>query len=176
MVCGVRRCAIGVLVLLLSSTAAWAQATAQVSGTVRDESGLVLPGVTVTATQVSTGFTREVVTNESGVYALPNLPLGPYRLEMTLTGFQTYAQTGIVLQVGDAPEINVVLRVSQLQEAVTVEAAVPLVDLRNPSLGRVVDSQEVQALPLEARNPTQLIVLAGATATRIRWRSATRRC
>ncbi|MBI4485957.1 MAG: TonB-dependent receptor, partial [Acidobacteria bacterium] len=81
---------------------------------------------------------------------------------MTLTGFQTYAQTGIVLQVGDAPEINVVLRVSQLQEAVTVEAAVPLVDLRNPSLGRVVDSREVQALPLEARNPTQLIVLAGA--------------
>ncbi|OFW06204.1 MAG: hypothetical protein A3I61_18735 [Acidobacteria bacterium RIFCSPLOWO2_02_FULL_68_18] len=162
MLSGVTRCAIGVLLLLLTSTGAWAQATAQMSGTIRDESGLVLPGVTVTVLQVDTGFTRSVVTNESGAYALPNLPLGPYRLEMSLAGFQTYAQTGLVLQVGDAPVINAVLRVSQLEEAVTVEAAIPLVDFRSPSIGRVIDSQEVQSLPLEARNPTQLIVLAGA--------------
>src|ERR1044071_630084 len=90
------------LILVLASGFAWAQATAQLSGTVRDESGLVLPGVTVTVTQTDTGFTRTVVTEDTGVYVMPNLPTGPYRLEVSLQGFRTYVQTGIV-QIGRAP-------------------------------------------------------------------------
>ena len=69
------------------------------SGRVTDESGAVLPGVTVTATHTDTGATRTVVTDANGAYALPNLPTGPYRLEAMLQGFRTYVQTGIVLQV-----------------------------------------------------------------------------
>ncbi|MSO83146.1 MAG: carboxypeptidase regulatory-like domain-containing protein, partial [Acidobacteria bacterium] len=88
---------LGVLVLLLVTTNAWAQATAQINGTVADASGGVLPGVTVIAVQTETGFRREVVTGESGAYTLTNLPIGPYRLEATLSGFRTYSQTGIVL-------------------------------------------------------------------------------
>ena len=91
------------LALVLAATPAWAQATAQLSGIVTDESGAVLPGVTVTATQTDTGFTRTVVTDESGAYVMPNLPTGPYRLEVSLQGFRTYVQTGIVLQVAAAP-------------------------------------------------------------------------
>ena len=66
----------------------WGQATAQISGTVKDQSGAVLPGVEVTATQTDTGITRSTVTNETGSYVLPNLALGPYRLEAGLPGFR----------------------------------------------------------------------------------------
>src|SRR5947209_5078003 len=81
----------------------WAQATAQISGTVRDQSGAVLPGVEVTATQTETGIARTAVTNETGSYVLSNLPLGPYRFEGALQGFRTFIQTGIVLQVNSSP-------------------------------------------------------------------------
>jgi hypothetical protein len=116
------------LIVALTSAAAWAQATAQLSGIVRDESGAVLPGVTVTATQTDTGFTRTVVTEASGSYVMPNLPTGPYRIDASLQGFRSDIQTGIVLQVAGSPVINVVLALGQVAESVTVEAAAPLVD------------------------------------------------
>jgi hypothetical protein len=89
----------GVFLLILTGGDAWAQATAQISGTVKDQTGAVLPGVEVTATQTETRATRTAITNETGSYVLSNLPIGPYRLETALPGFRTYAQTGIVLQV-----------------------------------------------------------------------------
>src|SRR5438093_8363025 len=114
----------GALTLVLTTAPAWAQlSTAQLSGRVTDESGAVLPGVTVTVTQTETGLARTVVTNENGTYVLPNLPTGPYRLEAMLQGFRTYSQTGIVLQVAATPEINVALAIGSLEETVSVEAA-----------------------------------------------------
>src|SRR5436190_20392511 len=95
--------------LLVLNGVARGQATAQLDGTVRDESGGVLPGVTVTMTQTDTGVMRSAVTEANGSYVLPNLPLGPYKLEVTLQGFRTHVQNGIVLQVGGMPTINVIL-------------------------------------------------------------------
>src|SRR5438876_7201780 len=100
----------------------WAQATAQISGTVRDQSGAVLPGVEITATQTSTGISRSTITNETGSYVLANLALGPYRLEAALPGFRTFAQTGIVLQVNSSPVVNPVLEVGQVSETIEVQA------------------------------------------------------
>src|SRR5712691_7112196 len=97
-----KRAAIGVAVVcfvVFCSTTIWAQGTAQISGTAKDQSGAVLPGVEITVTQTDTGIARSTVSNETGSYALPNLPVGPYRLEASLPGFRTYVQTGIVLQV-----------------------------------------------------------------------------
>src|SRR5947209_159715 len=92
------------LALMIGSCAVlWAQSTAQVSGIVKDQSGAILPGVEVTATQTATGSKRSVVTNETGTYVLTNLPVGPYQLEAMLPGFRTFVQTGIVLQVGSNP-------------------------------------------------------------------------
>src|SRR5688572_10443015 len=125
------------MTILLVAAVAWAQATAQMSGRITDESGAVLPGVTVTATQTDTGFTRTTVTDETGAYVMPNLPTGPYRLEATLQGFRTYAQTGIMLQVAATPTINVVLAVGNLEETVSVEAAAPLVDVQSAGIGEV---------------------------------------
>src|SRR5687767_15948062 len=105
----------GALILLLSAGAAWAQATAQMSGTVRDESGAVLPGVTVTVTQTNTGLVRTAVSDESGGYLLTNLPIGPYQIEATLQGFRTFLQRGIVLQVGGTPSVNPVLSIGGLE-------------------------------------------------------------
>ena len=111
----------GLWILLLSSTA-WAQAisTAQINGTVRDQAGLALPGVTVSVTQTDTGLTRTTVTGDTGSYVPQNLPIGPYRLDAALQGFRTYSQTGIVLQVGANPTLAVTLDVGQIEE--TVEA------------------------------------------------------
>jgi len=151
-----------VVILLLGATNTWAQATAQINGTVVDSSGGVLPGVTVTAIQTETGFRREAVTDETGSYALLNLPLGPYRLEAMLSGFRAYAQTGIVLQVGSNPLIPLTLQLGSVEETVSVEAAAPLVETRNPAIGAVIDNEQVEALPLEGRNPVVLVMMAGA--------------
>src|SRR5438132_12760835 len=88
-----------VLISAIGCANLWAQATAQISGTVRDQSGAVLPGGEVTATQTETGVARMAVASETGSYVLPHLPLGPYRLEAALPGFRSFVQTGIVLQV-----------------------------------------------------------------------------
>jgi len=100
--------------VLLAACPAFAQIEqARLNGTVFDAQGGVLPGVTVTATQTDTGLVRTTVSNETGSYSLPNLPLGPYRLEATLSGFRTFAQTGIVLQVNSSPVVNPVLSVDR---------------------------------------------------------------
>src|SRR5437870_11082706 len=99
------------VVSILVTANVWGQATAEISGTVKDATGAVLPGVEVTATQTETGIARSTVSNETGAYALPNLPLGPYKLEASLVGFRTFVQTGIVLQVNSNPVINAMLEV-----------------------------------------------------------------
>ena len=157
-----RALATGTLVLLLTAATAAAQATAQLDGTVRDESGAVLPGATVTATQVGTGFSRTVVTGATGEYQLTNLPTGPYQLEVSLQGFRTFQQSGIVLQVAATPTINVVLPVGELSETVAVEAAAPIVDVRSAGISEVVENERIVELPLQGRQVTDLIVLAGA--------------
>ncbi|HLH30782.1 MAG TPA: carboxypeptidase-like regulatory domain-containing protein, partial [Terriglobia bacterium] len=139
----------------------WAQATAQVSGTVRDASGAVLPGVQVTATQTDTGNARTAVTNDTGFYVLPSLPLGPYKVEASLPGFKTFAQTGIVLQVGSSPVIDVKMEVGQVAQAVEVQANVTTVETRSVGVGNVIETQQVLDLPLNGRQPTDLVTLSG---------------
>lgn len=153
----------GLLILLLSCTTVWAQSvsTAQINGTVKDQGGLALPGVTVTVTQTDTALTRTVTTNEAGSYVVQNLPIGPYRLEAAIQGFRTYVQTGIVLQVNSSPTLNVTLQIGQLEETITVEASAALVETRNPGIGQIVTNEQVVELPLNGRQLTQLILTAG---------------
>src|SRR5262252_5701618 len=147
----------GVFAVALACGNVWAQATAQISGTVRDQTGAVLPGVEVTVTQTETGVARMAVTNETGLYVLSNLPIGPYRLEAGLPGFRTFVQTGIVLQVNSSPAINLVLEVGQVTEQVEVQANAALVETRNAGIGQVVENARVLELPLNGRNVNDLI-------------------
>jgi carboxypeptidase family protein len=158
----VRIAAGSALVLLLAATHALAQATAQINGTVTDASGGVLPGATVTAIQTDTGVRREVVTGTDGSFTLTNLAIGPYRVEVALSGFRSYVQTGIVLQVGSSPALNIMLALGDLTETVTVDAAAPLVDTQRAGIGAVIENERIVELPLNGRNPVDLIELAGA--------------
>jgi hypothetical protein len=153
---------VGFLAFALAASTAWAQATtAQISGTVKDQSGAVLPGVEITVTQTATGGKRSTITNETGNYVLASLPLGPYMLEAALPGFKTYVQTGIVLQVDDSPTINVVLQVGEISEQVEVQANTALVETQKTAVGQLITNQQIAELPLNGRDPHELIFLAG---------------
>src|ERR1700674_150330 len=145
------------------AAAAWGQAvsTAQIAGTVRDASGLPVPGVDVKATQTGTGLVRTATTGAVGEYVLPNLPIGPYQLEAGKQGFSRYVQTGIVLQVGDNPTVDIALQVGAVTEQVKVEANATMVETQATGVGSVIDNQRILELPLNGRNTADLVILAG---------------
>src|SRR6059036_926431 len=142
-------------------TAAGQGATAQISGTVKDQSGAVLPGAEITATQTETGAGRMALSDETGSYVLPNLPVGPYRLEVSLPGFRTFVQTGIVLEVNSNPVINPTLGVGQVSEQIQVEANANLVETRGVGVGQTMEFRRILELPLNGRMVTELVTLGG---------------
>ncbi len=151
----------GIVAVLALSSTAFGQATAQISGTVQDPTGALIPGVEVTVTQTETGASRLAVTNETGTYVLTSLPLGPYQLEAVLPGFQTFVQTGIVLQVNGAPTVNVTLNVGQVTQTIEVQANAAMVETRTVGIGQMMEGAQLLELPLNGRDATELILLSG---------------
>ena len=148
--------------LIIMAPAVWAQgSTAQVNGTVKDSSGSSVPGAELKATQTATGAVRTATSGPDGAYVFPNLPIGPYTLEVTRAGFSRFVQTGILLQVDSNPTVDATLTVGAVTEQVTVQADAALVETHSTGVGTVVDQQRVVELPLNGRNPTELIFLAG---------------
>jgi hypothetical protein len=150
------------LILLLAlaplpaPSTAWAQAQAangNIEGAVRDASGGVLPGVTVTVTNVDTGAVRVVVTNDGGAYRAPLLPLGAYRVAAELPGFKKFEQTGLTLSAGQTLVIDIALGVGGVAEVVSVSGASPVVDTAKIDVGRNLGEREIKNLPLVSRNP-----------------------
>ena len=159
----VRMLFVACIAIIAVSVAATGQAvTAQINGTVTDQTGAAVPGVEVNATQTETGAKRSVMTDASGSYLLANLPIGPYKLDATKTGFRGYSQTGIVLQVNANPAIPIVMNVGQVTETIEVQANATLVETRAMGVGSVVENQRILELPLNGRNAVDLVQLAGA--------------
>ncbi|MBZ5579865.1 MAG: TonB-dependent receptor [Acidobacteriia bacterium] len=156
---------VGMLVVFALGSSVFAQSVSQISGTVKDASGLGVPEAQVTVTQTDTGVTRSAISAASGAYSLPSLPIGPYRMEVKKQGFATFVQNGIVLQVDTAPTIDAVLTVGAVSQAVEVEAAATMVESHSSGVGQVVNQQQVVELPLNGRQVTQLITLAGGSST-----------
>src|SRR5260370_14855259 len=152
-----------VVFALLAHAGLWAQtgAGSQISGAVQDSSGAAIGGAVVRVTETETGFTRTAETGIDGVYRLPDLPIGPYKLEATQRAFGTYVQTGIVLQVNVNPTINITLQVGTARQAVQVEANAGMVETQSNAVGTVFDNQRVLDLPLNARQETPFIHLPG---------------
>jgi hypothetical protein len=148
----------------IGCTTAWGQATAQINGTVSDATGALIPGVDVTATHTATGISRTTLTNESGTYILPNLPVGPYRMEMSLAGFRMFVQTGIILEVNSTRVVNAVLELGQVTETVEVQADAVMVETRATGVGEVITNTQILELPLVGRETQDLIALVGASA------------
>ena len=151
-----RAAAFFTIIALFGAATAHAQSTAAngaIEGTVVDNSGGVLPGVTVTVSNTETGTTRSVVTNESGLYRAPLLSLGTYRVAAELQGFKKFEQTGVSLRAGQTAVIDVSLSVGAVAETITVTADSPLVDLAKIEQGRTLTEAEIKTLPLTSRNP-----------------------
>jgi hypothetical protein len=129
---------------LLSHTATplWAQAgaSAQISGRVSDPTGGLVPNATVTATHIDTGLVRTTRSGADGIYALPNLPVGSYKLEVQASGFEAYVQTGIQLEVGNNAAINVTLQVGQVKQEVQASANASMVQTQTTSVSSVTDN------------------------------------
>src|SRR6476620_11456161 len=147
-----RRCLtiVCTLVALVGSPlSAWAQrTTGDIRGVVTDESGGVLPGVTVTLKGRTVAGAPTVVTNEAGVYRFPNLPVGTYDITAELQGFATSQQTAIAVALGSTTELNVQLKVSTQSETVTVTAMSPVVDATSSQVATNYSHEWVSNAPV----------------------------
>jgi len=144
------------------SARAQAVAIAEIDGYVTDPSGQAIAGAQVKATETDKGQVRTTVSETTGRYALPDLPVGNYRLEVSASGFKTYVQTGIVLQVANNIAINVPMQIGSITESIRVEANAAMVETKENSVAQVINEQSLVDLPLNGRNPTQLLQLTGA--------------
>jgi len=147
------------------SLRAQSQNSAQIQGTVLDASGSAVPGADIKAIQTDTGITRATQTGAGGDYVLADLPVGPYRLEVRKTGFSTYVQSGLVLQVSTNPTIDISLKVGEVSEQVQVEATAAQVETEATGVGQVMENRRVLELPLNGRLATDLINLTPGVIT-----------
>ena len=146
------------LTLVLVSTV-WASDTGSISGVVTDPTGAVVPDVTVTARNSSTGIERPVVTNTQGVYAFPNLPVGTYDLTFHKEGFKELRQTGLKVDVTAEVRLDVKLEVGAVLQEVTVAGAAPLVETQRTEMGEVITGTHMTDMPLDGRSYTDLMAL-----------------
>uniref|UniRef100_Q029C2 TonB-dependent receptor, plug n=1 Tax=Solibacter usitatus (strain Ellin6076) TaxID=234267 RepID=Q029C2_SOLUE len=142
------------------SALAFAQmSTSQITGTVTDASGGVVPGATVTATNAATGVAYRQVTTQAGLYAFPALPAGTYTITVEMKGFKTSRNAGNELVVGTPLAVDVSLAIGETTDVVNVEATAAQVQTESATIGNVVSEKAIKDLPLNGRNPLNLLVL-----------------
>ena len=154
--------ALGALLLLTASgmNRLDAQATGTITGTVTDSSGAAIGDAAVQAKNNGTGTVQNVTTDTQGRYTIPQLGVGAYDVQAAKAGFNTVDHKGITLTVGAQPIVDFQLPVGQQQQTVTVEGAVSQVETQTTAVGALVENKQVEDLPLNGRNYTQLLVLA----------------
>lgn len=144
--------AVAALVALLLATAAASQTfTGGVRGVVRDANG-VIPGATVTLVNEATSQSRETVTNDVGQYNFPAVPPGLYTVRTQLTGYKTFARSGVRVATQQFVQLDVNLELGAIQETITVTGEAPLIDTSTASTGGVLDRQQLEVLPAPGRN------------------------
>src|SRR5262245_58428741 len=158
-----RRVLLIVLVLGLSVSSAFAQATGQINGVVADNSGGVVPGVTVFAVESGTGISRDTVTGANGRYSFLSLRPTTYEIRAELAGFRTVRQTDVVLQANQNLTLNITLELGDLSETVTVAGEAASVDVTTATISEVVDHARIVELPLNGRDAAKLTTLVAGT-------------
>jgi len=137
---------------------------AQITGTVRDQSGSIVPGATVAARNQETGLTRTAVTDEAGNYRLPALPPGTYRVTAELSGFTTEERPDIVLTIEQTANLNFTLKPAAVSETVTVTGETPIIDTTRSDVATNVSSRQIQDLPVASRRWIDLTMLVPGTS------------
>jgi Carboxypeptidase regulatory-like domain len=156
---------LAVIALLVPAMRAQQVAVSQLDGYVTDPSGQVIAGAQVKLTEVNLDQVHNATTDLTGHYAFPGLPAGQYRLEVSFSGFKTYIQKGIVLDAGNNRTQAVTLEVGSTTESIQVTANAAQVETKENSIAQLVDSQRMIDMPLNGRNPAQLLVLSGLAST-----------
>ena len=128
-------------------------------GTVKDPTGAVVPGAKVVATRVASGVSSSTLTNSGGDYRIANLHPGSYDVVVTMAGFKEEVVHGITLMVGTTSRVDVPLEMGRTGQAVTVTGTVPLVQTESAERGGVLTGREIEALPLQSRQVTELAFL-----------------
>src|SRR3989442_376465 len=148
------------ILIALGITAATAQTgSSNITGSVRDVNGAVVPGATVTAKNEATGVTSTQTTTDSGLYAFSSLPVGKYTITVEKQGFKTLQKTNNILEVGIPLTVDVALEVGQVSETVTVQGGLEQLQTANATIGNVVEQKAIEALPLNGSNPVRVWVL-----------------
>ncbi len=154
-----------VMILCLRLHVSGADVTGTITGVVKDPSGAVVPGVEITASNTGTNAAYRALTDDTGVYSIRAIPVGIYELSAELAGFKKSEAKGIRVQVNEVARVDLTLSVGETSETVIVSGSVIHVDTESPTLKTVVDERRIEELPLNGRNPTQLMrLVAGVQA------------
>ena len=157
---GIKKACLVLAVCFFVPTLLTAQGTGgRILGRIADPTGAVLSGVKVTATNDATGVSQESLSNDSGDFAFPNVPVGTYSVSFDLKGFKKGVRHGIALDVNQIITLNMTMQLGQNQEVVDVTGEAPLVDTTSTQLGAVVNNRSVNELPLNARDTYQFLQL-----------------
>lgn len=146
------------VVLFLAGNCPAQTSTSQLTGTVSDTSGAIVPAASVTVINEATGVTYKQSTTEAGLYAFPALPVGAYSVKVEMTGFKTSERTGNTLIIGTPQVVDIRLEVGGASEVVRVEAAAEQIQTSNATLGNVIEQKAIANLPLNGRNPLNLLI------------------
>jgi hypothetical protein len=151
------------LFFLAAAPSVFAQ-NAQITGTVKDSSGGIIPGATITARNIETGLARVGVTDGAGEFRLPSLPPGRYSVSTELSGFNTETRPDIVLIIDQTAVINFSLKPAALSETITVTGESPIVDVSRSDVATSVSTQQIQDLPVASRRWIDLAMLTPGTS------------
>jgi hypothetical protein len=161
----------GIALLILASVSAYAQGgRATINGTVTDPTGAVISGAHISAKNIETGQVTNVTTASEGTYSLPFVAIGRYEITASHPGFATETQTGITLSADQAASVNFALKTGQVSTSVEVKAEAVELETTSGAISQVVDQKSIIELPLDGRNPAELVYIApgavnGATST-----------
>lgn len=150
-----------------SNLVAQTTTTGSLTGSVRDQSGALIPGVEVKAEQEGTGLARSTLSTETGVYALAALPPGRYSVTFALSGFRTVINREISVNATERVTLNATLQIADVGTTIEVSASAELVQAETTTLGRVIDQRLTTDLPLPTKNYTQLLALSTGTASNV---------
>lgn len=154
---------LGACCIVAAASTLFAQSTGTMLGTVTDASGGAVAGATVTVVDQDTGVSRTLQTDASGEYRVPFLAIGHYTVQVSYAGFATTSQKDINLQVDENREVDFTLQAATVHQQVQVSGTAVAVEATNPTLGQVINSQQVAELPLNGRDFVQLATLAPGT-------------